>query len=123
MRRADVIAIALAVAAAVLGLSAGTGPLAPGLAALILAGLALRARSAHSIVVWAVTPLLFWATFPDPSASLAAVALAGASICALLSARERPPATSDGLIASRVTLAAAMVVTAASLLSFDLLLR
>ena len=73
--------------------------------------------------MWAVAPLLFWATFPDPSASLAAVALAGASICALLSARERAGNPSDGLIASRVTLAAVMVVTAGGLLSFDLLLR
>ena len=66
MRRADVIAIALAVAAGVLGYSAGTGPLAGGIGALILAGIAVRARSAHYIVVWAVAPLLFWATYPDP---------------------------------------------------------
>jgi hypothetical protein len=123
MRRLDVIAIALAAAAGCLGVSAGTGPLLPGLAVLVLAGLALRARSAHYIVVWAVAPLLFWATFPDPSASVAAGALAGCAICALLIARERPAARSDGLIAARVTLAAAMVVTASGLLSFDLLLR
>ena len=43
----------------------------------VLAGIAVRARSAHYIVVWAVAPLLFWATYPDPSASIAAVALAG----------------------------------------------
>ena len=123
MRRLDVIAIGLAVAAAVLGASAGTGPLAGGIGAFILAGLALRARSAQYIVVWAVAPLLLWATYPDPSATLAAVALAASAICALLSAREREPGASDGLIASRVTLAAAMVVTAGGLLSFDLLLR
>ena len=123
MRRADVIAIALAVAAAVLGYSAGTGPLATGIAALILAGVAVRARSAHYIVVWAVAPLLFWATYPDPSASLAAVALAACAIFGLLSARERRGTASDGVIAARVTLAAAVVLTASGLLSFDLLLR
>ncbi len=53
---------------------------------------------------------------------VAAVALAGSALCALLGARERPPA-SDGLVAARITLAAAMVVTASALLSFDLLLR
>ena len=123
MRRADVIAIALAVVAAVLGYSAGTGPLAGGIAALILGGIAVRARSAHYIVVWAVAPLQFWATYPDPSASLAAVAVAGCAICGLLSARERTGVPSDTLIAARVTLAAAMVLTASGLLSFDLLLR
>ena len=123
MRRLDVITIALAVAAGILGASAGTGPLAGGIGAFILAGLALRARTVHYIVVWAVAPLLFWATYPDPSASIAAVALAAAAICALLQARERAPGPGDGLIASRVTLAAAMVVTAGGLLSFDLLLR
>ena len=46
MRRVDVIAIALAVVAGAFGVSAGTGPLMRGLAALVLAGLALRARSA-----------------------------------------------------------------------------
>jgi hypothetical protein len=123
MRRADVIAIALAVAAAVLGYSAGTGPLAGGIAALILAGIAVRARSAHFIVVWAVAPLLFWATYPDPSASIAAVALAACATCGLLSARERRGAASDEVLAARVTLAAATVLTASGLLSFDLLLR
>jgi hypothetical protein len=123
MRRADVIAIALAVAAAVLGYSAGTGPLATGIGALVLAGVAVRARSAHYIVVWAVAPLLFWATYPDPSASLAAVALAACAICGLLSARERTGVASDSAIAARVTLAAAVVLTASGLLSFDLLLR
>jgi hypothetical protein len=123
MRRADVIAVALAVAAAGLGVSAGTGPLAGGIGALVLAALALRARTAHFIVVWAVAPLLFWATYPDPSASLAAVALAICSICALLSVRERPAAGSDGIVAARVTVAAAMVLTASGVLSFDLLLR
>ena len=123
MRRADGIAIALAVAAAVLGYSAGTGPLAGGIALLILAGIAVRGRSAHYIAVWAVAPLLFWATFPDPSGSLAAVALAGCAICGLLSARERPDTVGDGVVALRVTLAAAMVLTASGLLSFDLLLR
>ena len=123
MRRADVIAIALAVAAGALGLSAGTGPLAGGIGAFILAGIAVRARSAHYIAVWAVLPLLFWATYPDPSASIAAVALAACATCGLLSARERTGAVSDGLVATRVTLAAAMVLTASGLLSFDLLLR
>jgi hypothetical protein len=123
MRRADVIAIALAVLAGGLGVSAGTGPLAGGIGALALAGLALRTRTAHFILVWAVAPLLFWATYPDPSASLAAVALAACSICALLSARERPGTRSDVAIAASVTLAAAMVVIAGGLLTFDLLLR
>jgi hypothetical protein len=123
MRRADVIAIALAVAAAAFGVSAGTGPLAGGLGALLLIGLALRARSAQYILVCAVAPFLFWATFPDPSGTAAAGALAAAGVCALLSARERPASPSDGVIAARITLASAMVVTASCLLSFDLLLR
>ena len=101
----------------------GTGPLLPGIAVAVLAGLALRARSAHYIVVWAVAPLLFWATYPDPSATLAAIAVGACSILALLTARERPAEASDGLVAARVTLAAAMVMTASGLLSFDLLLR
>ena len=62
MRRSDVIAIALGIVAGAFGVSAGTGPLASGLAALVLVGLALRARSAEYIAVWAVAPLLVWAT-------------------------------------------------------------
>ena len=122
MRRADVIAIALAVVAAAFGVSAGTGPLMPGLAVLVLIGLPLRARSAEYVAVCAVCPFLVWATWPDSSMFAAAVALAGSGVFALLGARERPPA-SDGLVAARITLAVAMVVTASALLSFDLLLR
>jgi hypothetical protein len=122
MRRADVIAIALAVAAGVFGVSAGTGPLMPGLAVLVLAGLPLRARSAEYVAVCAVVPFLVWATYPDLSMVIAAAALAGSGVFALLAARERPTA-SDGLVAARITLAVAMVVTASALLSFDLLLR
>jgi hypothetical protein len=123
MRRLDVIAIALGLVAGAFGVSAGTGPLTSGLAALVLVGLALRARSAEYIAVWAVAPLFVWATYPDPSALVAAVALAASAVCALLGARERLARPSDEMIAARVTLAAAMVVTAGSLLSFDLLLR
>jgi hypothetical protein len=123
MRRLDVIAIVLGVVAAGFGVSAGTGPLAGGLAALILAGIALRARSAEYIAVWAVVPLLIWATFPDPSMVVAAVALAVAALCALLGARERPERVADEVMAGRVVLGAAMVVTSGALLSFDLLLR
>jgi hypothetical protein len=123
MRRLDITAIALAVIAGAFGVSAGTGPLAGGVAALVLAGVALRARSAEYIAIWAVAPLLVWATYPDPSMIVAAVALAGSAVCALLGARERPEATGDEVMAARVTLAAAMVVTAGGLLSFDLLLR
>jgi hypothetical protein len=123
MRRADVIAIALAVVAGAFGASAGTGPLVGGLAALVVAGLALQARSAQFIAVWAVVPLFVWATFPDPTAALAAAALTACAICALLRARDRRSPAGDGVIAARVTLAAAMVVTASGLLAFDLLLR
>jgi hypothetical protein len=123
MQRLDVIAIALGVVAAAFGISAGTGPLVGGLAALVLAGVALRARSAEYIAVWAIAPLLVWATYPDPSMIVAAIALAAAAVCALLGARERPESASEELTAARVTLAAAMVVTAGGLLSFDLLLR
>jgi hypothetical protein len=123
MRRFDVIAIALGVAAAAAGVSAGTGPLTGGLAALVLAGVALRARSAEYIAVWAVAPLFVWATYPDPSAMVAGGALAACAVCALLAARDRSASPGDDLIAARVTLAAAMVVTSSGLLSFDLLLR
>ena len=123
MQRLDVIAIALGVVAGAFGVSAGTGPLAGGLAALTLAGIALRARSAEYIAVWAVVPLLAWATFPDPSMIVAAVALALAALCALLGARERPEAAGDEVMAARVALTVAMVVTAGALLTFDLLLR
>ena len=44
MRRADVSVIALAVAAGILGVAAHTGPLFPGLAVLVVAGLLLRTR-------------------------------------------------------------------------------
>ena len=123
MQRLDAIAIALGVAAGGLGVSAGTGPLTGGLAALVLAGLALRARSAEYIAVWAVAPLLVWATYPDPSGIAAAVALAGSVLCALFSARDRPDSAGEGVVAARITLAAAMVLTASGLLTFDLLLR
>jgi hypothetical protein len=123
MRRFDVSVLLLGVVAGVFGVSAGTGPLAGGLAALIVAGAAMRARSAEYIAVWAVVPLLVWATFPDPSMIVAAAALAVAALCALLAARERPESPGDELMAARVTLTAAMVVTAGALLSFDLLLR
>ena len=94
-----------------------------GLAALVLAGVALRARSAEYIALWAVAPLLVWATYPDPSMIVAAVALAASAVCALLGARERPQSSGEGMVAARVTLAAAMVLSAGGLLSFDLLLR
>jgi hypothetical protein len=123
MRRLDVTAIAFGVAAGAFGVSAGTGPLMSGLAALVLCGLALRARSALYIAVWAVAPLFVWATYPDRSAIVGAVALAASALCALLSARERPEPGDEVIVAARVTLAAAMVVTASSLLSFDILLR
>jgi hypothetical protein len=123
MRRADLIAIALVAAAAALGLSAGTGPLAGGIGGAVLVGVALRARSAQYVVVWAVAPLLLWATYPDPSATIAALAIGGAALCGLIGARGRPGPASDGLVASRVTLAAAQVMAASALLSFDLLLR
>lgn len=123
MRRLDVIAIALGVAAGALGVSAGTGPLTGGLAALVLAGLPLRARSAEYIAVWAVVPLFVWATYPDPSAIAAAVALAASTVCALLGARDRPETASDELMAARITLGTAMVLAAGGLLTFDLLLR
>jgi hypothetical protein len=122
MRRADVIAIALAVVAGVFGVSAGTGPLMAGLALLVLAGLPLRARSAEYVAICAVAPFLVWATWPDTSMLIAAAALAGSALCALHGARERPQA-SDGIVAARITLAAAMVVIASALLSFDVLLR
>jgi hypothetical protein len=123
MRRFDIIAIALGVVAAAFGASAGTGPLAGGLAVLVLAGVALRARSAEYIAVWAIAPLVVWATYPDPSMVVTAIALAARAVCALLGSRERTESAGDELIAARVTLAAAMVVTAGALLSFDLLLR
>jgi hypothetical protein len=123
MRRADVTTVALAVAAGVLGLLADTGPLFPGLAVLVVAGQLLRARSAQYIVVWAVAPLAIWATYLDLPAVAASLVLAAASLAALLAARERAAEASEGVIASRITLAAAMVVTASALLSFDLLLR
>ena len=63
------------------GTRPGRGRWPAGSALLVLAGIAVRARSAQYIVVWAVAPLLFWATYPDPSGSLAAVALAGCAIC------------------------------------------
>jgi hypothetical protein len=123
MQRLDVFAIALGIVATAFGISAGTGPLVGGLAALVLAGVTVRARTAEYIAVWAIAPLLVWATYPDPSMMVAAIALAAAAVWALLGARERPPGASEELIAARVTLAAAMVVTAGGLLSFDLLLR
>jgi hypothetical protein len=122
MRRADVIAIALAVVAAAFGVSAGTGPLMSGLAVLVLAGIPLRARSAEYVAVCAVAPFLIWATYPDSSMLVAALALAGSGLCALLGARDRKP-VGEGVVAARITLAAAMVVIASALLSFDLLLR
>ena len=123
MRRLDVIAVALAVVAGAFGVSAGTGPLVGGLAALVLAGVALRARSAEYIALWAVAPLLVWATYPDPSMIVAAVALAAGAVGALLGARERSESSGEEMIAARVALAAAMVISAGGLLSFDLLLR
>jgi hypothetical protein len=123
MRRFDVTAVVFGVAAGAFGVSAGTGPLMSGLAALVLAGLALRARSALYIAVWAVAPLFVWATYPDPSAIIAALALAASAVCALLGARERPEPADEATVAARITLAAAMVVAASGLLSFDILLR
>jgi hypothetical protein len=123
MRRSDVSAIACAVAAGVLGLVASTGPLFPGLAALVVCGQLLRARSAQYIVVWAVAPLLIWATYLDAAALAGALALAAASLCALLAGRERAADAGERVVAARITLAAAMVLTASALLTFDLLLR
>jgi hypothetical protein len=123
MRRSDVSVVAFAAAAGILGVVAHTGPLFPGLAALVVAGLLLRARTAQYIVVSAVAPLLLWATWPDVAAAAGALALAAGALCALLLVRERSSAVYDAVVASRVTLAAAMVVAATGLLSFDLLLR
>jgi hypothetical protein len=123
MRRSDVSTIAFAVAAGVLGVLAHTGPLFPGLAALVAAGLLLRARSAQYIVVWAVAPLLIWATYRDFTALAGALALSFAAISGLLSARERRSDVDEAVSAARITLAAAFVLIASGLLSFDLLLR
>ncbi|MDX6538908.1 MAG: hypothetical protein QOI71_518 [Gaiellales bacterium] len=123
MRRPDVSAIALAAAAGVLGVLAHTGPLYPGLASLVVAGHLLRARSAQYILVWAVAPLLIWATYADVAALAGALALAGAALAALLNARERRPDADEVISAARITLAAAMVLIASGFLSFDLLLR
>lgn len=123
MRRADVIAIALAVAGALFGVSAGTGPLVGGIAALALIGLALRARTAQYVLVCAIAPLLVWATFPDPSMLVASAALAGCGLCSLLIARDRPAFARDEIVAARIVLTSAMIVTAGGLLTFDLLLR
>ena len=54
---------------------------------------------------------------------VAAVALAASALCALLAARDRPEPGEETIVAARVTLAAAMVLAASGLLSFDLLLR
>jgi hypothetical protein len=115
--------LAFATAVAMLGLLADTGPLFPGLAALVVAGLALHARSAQYIVVWAIAPMLAWATYGDLAALAGTLALGVAALCALLAARERALDATDAVIAGRITLAAAMVLTASALLSFDLLLR
>ena len=123
MRRPDVSVFAFAVAAGILGVVAHTGPLFPGLAVIVVAGLLLRARTAQYIVVSAVAPLLLWATWPDVAAVLGALALAVAALAALLLVRERPSTAYDAIVASRVTLAAATVVAAAGLLTFDLVLR
>jgi hypothetical protein len=123
MSRDDVGTVALAVAAGVLGVVADTGPLFPSVAALVVAGHLLRARSAQYIVVWAVAPLAIWATYLDVPALAASLALGAAALAALLAARERPSGAREGVVAARITLAAAMVVTASALLSFDLLLR
>ena len=115
--------LAFATAAAVLGLMADTGPLFPGLAALVVAGLALHARSAQYIVVWAVAPMLVWATYGDLAALAGTLALAcRRALRAARGARART-GRDDAVIAGRITLAAAMVLTASALLSFDLLLR
>jgi hypothetical protein len=123
MRRADVSVIAFAVAAGILGVVAHTGPLFPGLAVLVVAGQLLRTRSAQYIVLCAVAPMLIWATWPDVAALAGGLALAAAALCALLLARERTAAAIDVVVAARITLAAALVLTASGLLSFDLLLR
>jgi hypothetical protein len=123
MRRSDVSTIAFAVAAGILGLIASTGPLVPGLAVLVVGGHLLRARSAQYIVVWAVAPLLVWATYLHAAALAGSLALAAASLCALLAGRERAPDAGEAVVAARITLAAAMVLTASALLTFDLLLR
>ena len=123
MRRSDVSVVAFAAAAGILGVVAHTGPLFPGLALLVVAGLLLRTRTAQYIVASAVAPLLLWATWPDRVAAGGALALAAGALSALLLVRERPGRASDVVVASRITLAAAQVVAAAGLLSFDLLLR
>jgi hypothetical protein len=123
MRRSDVSVVVLAAAAGILGVVAHTGPLFPGLAVLVVFGLLLRTRTAQYIVASAVAPLLLWATWPDVAAAAATLALAAGALSALLLVRERPGAASEAVVASRITLAAALVVASAGLLSFDLLLR
>jgi hypothetical protein len=123
MRRSDVSVVVLAAAAGILGVVAHTGPLLPGLALLVICGLLLRTRTAQYIVASAVAPLLLWATWPDVAAAAGTLALSAGALSALLLVRERPGGASEVVVASRITLAAALVVASAGLLSFDLLLR
>ncbi len=91
MRRADVIAIALAVVAAVLGYSSGTGPLVGGIAVLVLAGIAAACpeRPVHRRVGRRAAAVL-----GDVSGSVRhrwpPSRWPGARSVRLLSARERP---------------------------------
>ena len=125
MRRFDVIAIAFGVAAGAFGVSAGTGPLVrrARCARARRARAAGAQRAVHRRLGCRAAARLghLPGPFRDRSPPLA---LAASALCALLSrARAAGAGGEETMVAARVTLAAAMVVTASGLLSFDLLLR
>jgi len=112
------VALGLGVAAAALGLAAGTGPVLVGITVGVALARVVQARTTPHLVCWLIVPLLIWIGFDRTSMVAGALCLFGQSGLTAFAARGRPEFASDFVIAARVTLAVAAGVTAVALLAF-----
>jgi hypothetical protein len=118
--RSDAVAAVLAVAAGILGVVAGTGPLLPILAVGVVAAGFLRAVMTQVIVAILICPLLAVIANDDASLLGAAILLGASSVIFLVRALAAPPLAQqrDEVVAARIVLTLAALVTAFSLGTF-----
>jgi hypothetical protein len=112
------VALGLGVAAAALGIAAGTGPVLAGIAVAVAVARVVRARTTPHVVCWLVVPLLVWIGFDSATFVVGTLCIFVQSALTALAARGRPEPAPDIMVATRVTLALAAGVTAVALLAF-----
>jgi hypothetical protein len=114
----DLVALGAGVAAAALGVAAGTGPILGGIAVGLALGRLVDARTVAHLVLWLCTPLLVWIGSSDGTFLAGTACLAFQAAVTAWRARGRPESPGDLAVALRITLALAAAVTTISLLFF-----